>query len=145
MASAKDWMTSDPVTLESSTDIPAAVTLFVSKKITSVPLIDTMGEVVGQLSELVLVRILVMYQLQPNKFSKLAHCIDLLETPIFVDPNDSISVVLKAILKSPSRRVLVRSAGRKIHGIISPKDLLRVLTDGSATTAIQTAVKKLVP
>jgi CBS domain-containing protein len=145
MATAKDVMTANPITLESATDITAAIELFTSRKITSVPVIDTMGNVAGQLSELVLVRILVMHQLQPGKYSKLAHCSDFLEEAFFVEPKDAISTVLKTIQKSPSRRVLVRSDGRKIHGIISPKDLLRALTEGNQpeTAAIQSAVEKM--
>jgi CBS domain-containing protein len=148
MATAKDIMTPNPVTLLGSTDVQEAVKLFTSKKITSVPVIDATGEVAGQLTELCLVRILVMHQLQPAKFAKIAHCQSFLEEAFFVEPKDNVSVVLKAILKSPSRRILVRSDGKQIHGIISPKDLIRVLTaeaspeTAATTSAVQSAVEK---
>src|ERR1700722_17076985 len=107
-------MTPKPITLESSTDIMDAVKLFMEKKISSVPVNTTMGEVAGQLTELVLVRILVLHQLQPDKYKKLVNCTELLEPAHFVTPNESISNVIKTIMKSPSRRVLVKSDGRQI-------------------------------
>ncbi len=148
MTTAKDVMTPSPVTLDSSASITEAVALFSTKKISSVPVVSSMGEVAGQLTELVLVRALVMHQLQPDKFSKLAHCADLLAEAHFVDPTDSITTVLKTIIKSPTSRVLVRSQGRKVLGIISPKDLLKLLAAGpttDATKSIQSAVEKLSP
>lgn len=141
MTTASDVMTPNPITLDSSTAILDAVKLFIEKKISSVPVFSTMGDIAGQLTELVLVRIMVMYQLQPEKYSKLAHCVELLEPAHFADPTDSITTVLKTIIKSPSRRVLVRSNGRKILGIISPKDLLKVLmADSADAKSIQTAI-----
>ena len=148
MTTAKDVMTASPFTLDTSASIAEAVALFSSKKISSVPVVSSMGDVAGHLTELVLVRALVMYQLQPEKFSKLAHCADLLSEAHFVEPTDSITIVLKAIIKSPTSRVLVRSQGRKVLGIISPKDLLKLLSAGpttDATKSIQSAVEKLNP
>jgi predicted transcriptional regulator len=148
VATAKDLMTAKPSTLESSTTISDAVALFAEKKFSSVPVVSSMGEVAGQLTELVMVRALVMHQLQPEKFSKLAHCADLLAPAYFVEPGDSITTVIKAIIKSPTSRVLVRSQGAQILGIISPKDLLKMLSSGSTTEAsksIQTAMEKLTP
>ena len=141
MALAKDVMTANPICLTSATTIPEAVEVFVNKKITSVGVYNTMGEVVGQLTELILVRILVLHQIQPEKYSKLAHCLDFLDDAVFVAPSDPITTVLKALMKSSSRRVLVRSEGRKIQGIISPKDILKTLmADSPDAKAVQNAV-----
>lgn len=144
MSFAKNIMTRDPITLDSSVPISDAVKLFAEKKISSVPVFSTTGDGVGLLTEFVLLRALVMSQLQPAKFSKIAHCLDILEPVQFVTPDDTISAVLSTMMKSPHRRVLVRSGGRKIHGIISPKDLLRSLSAGSEEAkSIQAAVEKL--
>jgi CBS-domain-containing membrane protein len=124
---AEDIMTKDPMTLDTSTDISAAVNFFLEKKISSVPVTSTLKEIEGQLTELVLVRMLILFQLQPEKYKKIAHCTDLLEPAVFVAPEDLFSTLMKAIMKSPSRRLLVRKEGRKILGIISPKDMLKCL------------------
>src|SRR5699024_8048776 len=99
---AKDVMTAKPIVLESSTDIMAAVEIFSKNKISSVPVMTTMGEVAGQLTELVMVRVMVLFQLQPEKYKKLVNCTDLLEPAYFVSPNDNITTVIKTIMKSPS-------------------------------------------
>jgi CBS domain-containing protein len=144
MATAKKIMTPDPITLDSSTPIQDAIKLFAEKKISSVPVFSTTGDGVGLLTEFVLLRALVMSQVQPAKFSKIAHCLDMLEPVQFVTPDDSITTVLATMMKSTHRRVLVRSGGRKIHGIISPKDLLRSLSSGTEEAkSIQAAVEKL--
>jgi CBS domain-containing protein len=144
MATAKDVMTADPIVLESSTSIMEAVDLFTKNKITSAPVKSTMGEVAGQLTEIGLVRALVLHQLQPEKYQKLAHCMDLLEEGSFVDPKDSITTVIKNLIKSPTKRVLVKTEGRQIHGIISPKDMMRVLLAGqSEGEAVQAEIGKL--
>ncbi len=132
---AEQLMTANPIVLESSMSIQEAVEIFSKHKISSAPVMTSMGEVGGQLTELVLVRALVLHQLQPDKYQKLAQIQELLETSVFVEPRDSISAVMKALLKSSSRRVMVKSAGRKIFGIISPKDMLRVLIAGTPSAA----------
>ena len=136
MATAKDVMTPDPIVLESSTTILEAVELFTKHKISSAPVQSSMGgDVAGQLTDLSLVRALVLHQLQPEKYSKIAHCMDLLDEGVFVNPGDSITTVIRALIKSPSQRILVKSEGRKIFGIISPKDMMRVLLLGKPESA----------
>jgi CBS domain-containing protein len=144
MATAKDVMTPDPIVLESSMTITEAVDLFTKHKISSAPVQSNLGEVAGQMTELALVRALVLHQLQPEKFSKIAHCMELLEEGVFVDPKDSITTVIKAMIKSPTQRILVKSEGRKIFGIISPKDMIRVLLqDKAESQAVKTEIGTL--
>jgi CBS domain-containing protein len=144
MATAKDVMTPDPIVLDSSSAISAAVELFQKHKISSAPVQSAMGDVAGQLTEVGLVRALVLNQLQPEKYNKLAHCMDLLQEGVFVDPKDPITTVIKSMLKSPTQRVLVRSEGRRILGIISPKDMIRVLLAGQPEAqAVQNEIHKL--
>jgi predicted transcriptional regulator len=144
VALARDLMTPKPVTLESSTTILEAVDTFIKKKYSSVPILTTMGDVGGQLTEMVMVRILVLAQLQPDKYKKLVNCLDLLEPAIFVKDDETIAMVIKAMLKSTSRRVLVQGDGRQIKGIISPKDLLRMLMSGdSAASSVRAEIVKM--
>lgn len=145
-AKAEEIMTKDPLGLESSTDIMKAVELFTSKKFTAVPVLSSLGEIVGMLTELGLVRIIVLHQVQPEKYKKLANCLEFLEPVEEVSPKDSMLEILQAMLKSRHRRILVKSDGRRVHGIISPKDLIKHLVEGSQTAkSIQEAVGKLEP
>jgi len=144
MATAKDVMTPDPIVLESSMTIMEVVDLFTKHKIASAPVQSSIGDVAGQLTELNLVRALVLHQIQPDKYSKIAHCMELLEEGVFVDPKDSITTVIKAMIKSPTQRILVKSEGRKIFGIISPKDMIRVLQQNKAESqAVKTEIATL--
>lgn len=128
MAYAKDIMSEKVISLPASTDILEAVNVFMSKKFTSVPVTTGTGDLAGQLTEVVLIRLLVLSKGQPDKFKKLAHCLELLEKPVFVDPTDSVATVLKALMSSATKRVFVSMNKFNILGIISPKDLLKALT-----------------
>lgn len=144
MGQAKDFMTPDPIVLESSATITEVVELFGSKKIASAPVRTSMGEYAGTLTELTLVRILVLHQLQPEKYKKLAHRLDFLEPLVFVNQTDPFADVLKAILKAPNHRLFVKEKNNHICGVISPKDLLRVLmTETMEADTIKHEVKKL--
>ncbi len=137
-------MTENPITLASSATIGEAVKLFTEKKISSVPVYAATGEIIGQLTDLGLVRALVLHQLQPEKYSRIAHCGDLLDPVTFVAPTDSIIVLMKAIMKSPNHRVLVRESGIRAIGIVSPKDLMiKLVTSSPDVHHIHKAVQSI--
>jgi CBS domain-containing protein len=143
MANAKSMMSEKVTSIPSSTDISAAVEIFVSKKFTSVPVVSGTGEIAGQLTEIVLIRLLVLSKGQPEKYKKLAHCLDLLEKPVFVEPMDSLATVLKCVIQSASKRVFVSLDKMHILGIISPKDLLKALSESEKISqAIQSQLEK---
>jgi predicted transcriptional regulator len=138
MSNAKLIMTENVTSLPSSTGILEAVELFMSKRFTSVPVTSGTGELAGQLTETVLIRLLVLSKGQPDKYKKLAHCMEHLEKPVFVEPMDTVATVLKSVLQSPTKRVFVSLDRHKILGIISPKDLLKALVKNDKTAeAIQ--------
>jgi hypothetical protein len=83
-----------------------------------------------------LLRIIVIAKAQPTKYKKLAHCLELLEKPVFVEPSDAIPIILKAVLQSPSKRVFVSMDKYKILGIISPRDLLTAFVESAKTAEI---------
>lgn len=141
---AKEMMTAKPVTLESATPILQAAALFQERHFSSIPVLDAMGEVAGIMSELEMARAVVLCQLQPDKYKQLAQCTHLLEPATVVAPNDPTSTVIRSMMHSPSRRVLVKSEGRQILGIISPKDLLRLLnTAGQVNRTLQDEIHRL--
>ncbi len=142
MSNAKTIMSDQVVTVPASMDIQEAVEIFINRKFTSVPVMTGSGELAGQLTEVILIRLLVLSKGQPGKYKKLAHCLELLEKPVFVDPTDSIPLVLKAIMQSQTKRVFVSKDRNKINGIISPKDLLIALAQNDKTASeIQTALE----
>jgi len=141
---AKDIMTEKPVILESSTPILEAVNIFIQRKFTSVPVMTTMGDVAGQLTEAILLRALVLHQLQPTKFKILNDCLDMMEKIVYVSSEATVPTIIQAVYKSPTRRVLVKNDGRTILGIISPKDLLDLLLKGNAEAeAVRNEINKL--
>lgn len=144
MAVAKDVMTAKILTLESSMDIPDVANFFMEKKVTSMPVLSAQKEVLGLLTEMALVRAIVLNQIQGDKYKKLAHCQDFLEEPCFVSPGDQMAKVISAMLASPSHRAIVINDREEPVGIISPKDLLRTLKGGQpAAQSIQKEVKKV--
>ncbi len=141
MSNAKAIMSDKVTTVPASMDIQEAVDIFLNKKFTSVPVMTAGGELAGQLTEVVLIKLLVLSKGQPEKYRKLAHCLELLEKPVFVEPTDSIPLVLKSIMQSQTKRVFVSMDQNKISGIISPKDLLKALSQNDKTaTEIQSAL-----
>ena len=136
-------MTSDPIILMSSNTIAEAVETFATKKVSSIPVQNTMGEIMGQLTDAGILRALVMHQLVPADYKVLNDCAELMEKVVFVKTTDSLTQVIQAVFKSPNRRVLVKDEGRKIYGIISPKDLVRFLRTASAEAdSIRAEIKK---
>lgn len=147
MAKAQGIMTEKPIIVESSDTIDAVVEIFSSNKLTCAPVLTSLGEYAGTLTDLTLARILVLHQLQGDKYKKLAQVLDLLEPTVFVKPLDPFPDVLKAMLRAPVHRVYVRAKNGEIVGVISPKDLLRVLvTDSYEAEVIKKAINdELIP
>ncbi len=129
MATANEIMTSNPLMLGSGTDILEAVEFFNKHHITTAPVQNPLGEILGLLTEIDLVKALVHYRAKGD-YSKVIHAQDLFEPVFFVDEYDDVAAVLKSIIRAPSHRVLVKNTKAKIVGIISPKDLLRSIQGG---------------
>lgn len=133
MSNAKAIMSDKVTSMSSALDIQEAVEIFIAKKFTTVPVVNGSGDLAGQLTESILIRLYILSKGQPAKFKKLAHCLEHLEKPQFVSPDDSIASVLKAIMLSPSKRVFVSKDNNKIMGIVSPKDVLKALAQNDKT------------
>src|SRR6185437_4337156 len=137
-------MTVRPITIEASTMILDAAHIFQSKKISTVPVIGVDGSVFGLATEMGMVRAVVLHQLQPDHYKQMVHCKELLDPPSIVQANDSIATVVSAMMKCRNHRVLVRSGGPEIVGIISPKDLLKLLnTSGTVNSTLQAEIHRL--
>ncbi len=141
MIVAKDIMTPKVKTLESSNSIVEAIQFFNETKLSSVPIVTGANESMGMMTEMSLVRAVVLMQLQPDKFKKVQHIADLLEKAVFVREADPMPKILAAMISSAAKRVIVQNNAGQYMGIISPKDLLKALNgDKSLAQVVQAEV-----
>ena len=124
MALAKDIMTKKPLIAGSGSEIKDIVELFSEHRITTVPVESPVGEILGLLTEMNLLKAMVTGS-AIKKLNKVIHFQDQFEQIFYVHEEDSITLVMKSIMQSPSHRVVVLNNAEKIVGIISPKDLIQ--------------------
>lgn len=128
MKTAKDIMTTKIRTIQSGDDLKTAMSLFLSNDFHFAPVVSSMGETLGLISELALVKAYLRHHLDPDKNEKINDHKDLIETATYVYEDASLDDVAKALIQSSDHRVLVQSPTTdKLVGIISPRDLLRLL------------------
>lgn len=127
MRTSADLMTPNPKMVGSGDSLTDVVTLFLSQGITSSPVINPLGEVLGVLTEISLVKAFMLHKAKLQKSDKVGHHIDLLEPVTYLDLHASLVDAIKIMIASPTHRLLVRDSKMKIVGIISPKDLMRAM------------------
>lgn len=126
MKSAREIMTQNPFSLKSSMLIPTAVQTMMSHHISSAPVLDVNNQVLGQISEIELLKCYIQVSKKGSENKVLFDFKELFTKTISVDINDNIATIVKAVMDSPSHRVLVLEK-RILVGIISPKDILKYL------------------
>lgn len=131
---AKDIMTADPFTILTNEDPNEIHRIFLTKKLTAIPISDQNGNVLGILSEMGLVKVIAQFRADGNN-KKIGSYTSTLEKAAYVEDTESIGNIVKALVNSPTHRVLVRNKAEKVIGIISPKDLLRMLAPSGAAIA----------
>ncbi len=124
MRTAADLMTPEPKMVGSGESLQDVIKLFLEHGITSSPVINPVGEILGVLTELSLVKAYMLHKLKLVKNDRVGHHIDLLEPVSYISTDTPIPEVLRTMLSSPTHRLLVKN-GEKIAGILSPKDLMR--------------------
>lgn len=127
MKTAKDIMTQKPFSLKSSMTIPTAVETMMSHHISSAPVLDNAGKLLGQISEVELLKGYIFVSKKENSNKVLADFKKLFSVPVTVKESDPMDVIVKGVIGSASRRVLVLDDHGKLIGIISPKDILKFL------------------
>jgi len=127
MRQAKDLMSNTPESLTYDTELPQAATIFMKKKITMAPVIDQKGTLCGVMTEVNLIKALVAHHAFFGTHDKVGDHPELLEKAAYVRDDAPIDQVMKTLLASPTYRLLVINDKRKLVGIISPKDILKVL------------------
>lgn len=126
MSTARQIMTAKPHSLQTGMDILDAVEFFNKHGISSAPVLNPLGEALGQMTELTLIKALAKFKAGTD-FTQVIDAEEMLEPVVFVRDFDDIPTVMKALMGAPSHRVLVKDVGEQIVGIIAPKDILRVL------------------
>lgn len=125
MFQARDVMTPNPASVSSQSNVEDVVEFFLQNSFSSAPVLDDSGRVLGQLSELNLMRAFVKVEVSQSQNQKLIEFKSLFMEPQFVETSTSLPEVVTALIRCPLHRVLVKNGAGKLVGIISPKDILR--------------------
>jgi PAS domain S-box-containing protein len=128
MKTAKHIMTPNPKFIGSGEDLKTATQLFFDNNIHFAPVLTPNKEVIGLLSEMGLVKAALKQYLEPTMHDKVVHHREQLEEVTFVEEDSSLDDVVKAIIKCPCHRVLVRNKQGLLVGIIAPKDILALVS-----------------
>lgn len=127
MRTAESFMTPHPKMVSSGDTLQNVTQLFLEQGITTSPVINPLGEILGMLSELTLLKAFMLHMAKLPKSDKVGHHIELLEPVAYVKHDATLAEVIKEMISSPTHRLLVKDAKDKLVGIISPKDLMRTI------------------
>lgn len=126
---ASEIMTPQPYIISTAMDIMEAAAFYTSHSITTAPVQNPLGEIMGLLSDIDLLKAVVQYKTSAKSgHTKIIHAQEWFEPAMFIADTDGVAEVVKSLVVSPTHRVLVRDKNKKLVGIISPKDLLRSLS-----------------
>lgn len=126
MKTASDIMTHGVKMIASSDSLEAVVKLFLEQGITASPVMNPLGEVLGIVSELNLIKAYMIYKSKNPKNEKIGHHAELFEPMSIIMLDTPIIDVFKEMIAAPTHRLLVKNKD-KFVGFISPKDLMRAM------------------
>lgn len=127
MRTIPNLMTPNPKMIGSGSTLKDVLHLFLENGITSSPVINPLGEIMGMLSEITLLKAFMLHKTKFLKSDKVGHHLELLDPVAYVQITATLAEVLKQMLATPTHRILVQNEKKKIVGIISPKDLMRAM------------------
>lgn len=124
----RDYMQTDPFTIEENAEIMSAVQKLVEKQISGLPVLDARGLLVGILTE----RDCIAVALQSGYFDESGGKVkNFMSFPVrTARPDDSLMDLATAFATIAYRRLPVVDGGRLV-GLISRHDVLRALTGGN--------------
>lgn len=134
MRTASEIMTPNPKMIASGDSLTDVIKLFIENGITSSPVINPIGEILGVLTELSLVKAYMLHKAKFNTSDRVGHHTELFEVITYINEQSPLADVLKVMVNSPTKRLLVKDSSDKIVGIISPKDIMRAIlgTNGAS-------------
>lgn len=95
------------------------------------PVLSPMGELLGLLSDISVVKASLRKYLSSEYGASIYAHRDLFEAAHTVRDSAKLDEVVRTMMKAPSRRVLVIDQGQQVIGIVSPRDIMRVLAGKS--------------
>jgi PAS domain S-box-containing protein len=133
-------MTQNPISVKLDTRLEEITEIFTNFKVSSLPVVNESNIPLGALSELGLVKILIRSRNKSD--SVLSDYIDVL-TPLQTIPETAgLENMVKTILKNPCHRAYVfGGAEGGLIGVVSPKDVITVLTGKSKTNPDDLKIK----
>lgn len=131
---AKEIMTKNPRTIQSGAELHETISFFLESDVRTAPVVTPMGEVLGMMTDMGLVKASLKKYLDPERHEKVAAHKEILDEPTFVEEDAPVEEVIRAMIKSPLHRILVVSKQKRLLGIISPKDVVRFITGEQAKT-----------
>lgn len=119
-----DYMSKHPVTVNPDTDVSVAIQTLLSHKVTSVPVLDKQGKLVGMFSEKDGMKIVLESAYNQSMAGKVDEFMSV--DPIVVDAADSLVDVAEKFQSTPIRSFPVFQNGEMV-GMVSRIDVLRAL------------------
>lgn len=133
MKTAKDLMTKTPILIQSGSEIREQLKVFIHNDISSAPVVNPMGELLGSLNEIALIRSYLLHQIhREDNHDKVIHHKELLEPTVIVKESERAIDIIKLMIKSPNHRVVVVNNMKQVTGVISPRDILKFLAGDNA-------------
>ncbi|MCB0391410.1 MAG: CBS domain-containing protein [Bdellovibrionales bacterium] len=130
MKTAKDLMTKDPILVQSGSDVRDQLRIFLDNDISSAPVVSPVGEILGSLNEIGLIKSYLVHKIQQKNNQnnmKVIHHKELLDPIEIVKESDPATDVIRLMIHSPGHRVVVVNNMRQVMGVVSPKDILKFL------------------
>jgi len=125
---ARDIMSSRLIVAKESMNVEDALKLLVNNKVTGMPVVNAKGEMVGIISEYdIIARVgkgKGMTSLSPESFSGTLPYTKIVES---VSEDTSLEDILQRFISAKCRRLPVLDKGGKLVGIISRRDVMKVL------------------
>lgn len=121
---AKDIMTTDPITIRDGDTIEQALKVLVNQRVTGLPVVDKKGKMVGVISEYDIIRQLSKHdQMKPAVFREKA---TFSEKPFGLPESTPLKEIVQHFLDQKFRRIPIVDKKGKLKGIITRRDLMRV-------------------
>jgi PAS domain S-box-containing protein len=127
MRFAKDLMTKNPKVIKSGQEVQEALQYFLSEDLHFAPVITPLNEILGIVTDFILVKSALRDYMTPGTHDKIIHNQELFEAATFVNEEDSLDEVIRQISKAPSHRLVVINKMQKLVGVISPRDIARLM------------------
>jgi PAS domain S-box-containing protein len=144
----KTFMSQVLFSLEDTMTLEDAAQFFASHKLTTVPVVNKDGEILGVMSDFHLLRFLLRSRQELKKNLRLIDVKDELDPVVTVHEDDSIVTAFRMMIQSPNHRIYTMH-NSKLTGALSPKDLLLYMagikdkTDNVLDSVVQRQIESI--